>query len=327
MKLLRYSIFFSLFGVLATAACVDDHSDDCAKWRTCSSAGDGDGDTGGTGGDGDGDGDTGGNGGSSSTACDPKCIGDTPICNEDAETCVECLETEDCEEALCDTESNKCVQCLENADCIETDASLCDAGTCSSCTQDDDCTHLSDTPVCDEVSGTCVECTSDTEEELCGEFSCSSLTHTCTTTTRGLLGTCEACEADSECATDRKCIMDQFEGADVGYFCFLEQGTTGCGDMISARRPYRTIVETTSLDGTEPQNFCLPPNSTTCQGIKDTQSVNCATSDECGLPNLDDGYCPDSGDGAGFCSYLCGGALDCASVLECGDTPLHCNPQ
>lgn len=308
---------------LTAVACQTSFST-CEDKHRCTE-GDGDGDTGGNG---DGDGDTGGNGGSSGP-CDA-CEGDTPACTADEE-CVECTadDTAACtgESDICDPDSNTCVECVAPSDCIELNASKCDAGTCVECTADTDCERFTDTPVCEEDSGTCVECTTDTEEELCGDFSCSSLTHTCTTTERGIVGTCQSCEADSECSSNRKCVMDQFEGEDVGYFCFFEQAETGCGNTVTERRPYRTIVEATSLDGTEPQNFCLPPNATTCKGIKDTQSVSCTSSDECGLPDLDDGYCPDSGDGAGLCTYTCVGGVECSSGLECTDGPQHCNPE
>src|SRR5690606_12514367 len=135
--------------------------------------------------------------------------------------------------------------CLDNSHCTTPDASSCDleTNTCTGCEDNESCAHLTDTAVCDTESKSCVECTIDTEAEQCGEFSCSSLTHTCTTTKVGLRGTCEPCESDSECAVDRKCVMDQFQGEDVGYFCFLEQAATGCGDVVEARRPYRSVME------------------------------------------------------------------------------------
>src|SRR5690606_28455588 len=149
--------------------------------------------------------------------------------------CVECSETDtgSCNDDQVCSPDNKCVSCLENSDCTETDASVCDLtsetdpNTCTGCTEHADREHLTDTPACDTETNTCVACTIDTEAEQCGEFSCSSLTHTCTTTKVGLRGTCEPCESDSECAVDRKCVMDQFQGEDVGYFCFLEQAAIG----------------------------------------------------------------------------------------------------
>ena len=85
------------------------------------------------------------------------------------------------------------------------------------------------------------------------------------------------------------------------------------------------MAELSSIDGVE-QHYCLPPSSTTCQGIKDTRNIVCTTSDDCGLPELDDGDCPEVGDGAGLCSYACAGGADCTSQLECTGSPAHCNP-
>lgn len=74
------------------------------------------------------------------------------------------------------------------------------------------------------------------------------------------------------------------------------------------------------------RTYCMPPTTTTCEGIRDTQSVSCTMDSECGIDGLDDGYCPLVGTGALACSYRCGGAFDCADPLGCGGTPQHCRP-
>lgn len=203
------------------------------------------------------------------------------------------------ETPLCHEETGQCVQCLTSDDCGD--------------------------QVCDPESLRCVDCTPETEEERCGTFSCSRLTQSCTTTPRGLRGTCDPCEADSECSTGRRCVLHTFQDEDVGYFCFLDHEEGGCGDTVPMRRPYRRVVPLSSIDGID-STYCLPPSGTTCQGLRDTQSKNCTESDECGVAGLDDGYCPTSGTGAGLCSYLCAGTVDCLSLLECSDTPAHCRP-
>lgn len=204
------------------------------------------------------------------------------------------------------------------------DTPLCneDSGQCVDCNTTDDC----DDGVCDLTAHRCVECTRETEEEQCGQFSCSSLTQTCTTTLRGNRDTCDPCEADSECITGRRCVLHTFAGDEVGHFCFLEQGTVGCGNTVPERRPYRRPVDLTSIDNVD-ATYCLPPVTTTCQGIRDTQSKACDASDECGVEGLNDGYCPDAGTGQGACSYLCDGGFDCGGTLECAGTPQHCRPQ
>jgi hypothetical protein len=120
-------------------------------------------------------------------------------------------------------------------------------------------------------------------------------------------------------------VLHTFAGTDVGYFCFLDSAMGGCGDTDSARRPYRTRSELTSIDGVT-ATYCMPPVTTTCQGIRDTQSESCTMDSECGEPGLDDGYCPLLGTGMLACSYRCGGAFDCASPLTCGGVPQHCQP-
>lgn len=247
----------------------------------------------------------GGDGGS----CPQDCTGSSPYCN---------------------TTLNECVACLDNTHCPSAPAPHCDTstGTCTGCIEDAECAVFTGTPVCDEASKMCVQCTEDSEEAQCGDFSCRLNNHTCTTTLRHSRDTCDACEADSECIEMRKCVLLQFtEGAttDVGTYCFFDQAQGGCGDTVVERRPYRTVTETMSIDG-DPGFYCLPPTSTTCKGIRDTQSVSCTMDSECGELALNDGYCPSAGTGAGACSYLCNGSFECGGTLECGGSPQHCRP-
>ncbi len=232
------------------------------------------------------------------------CSGATPVCNTVTTSCVACLASSDCAGSapVCDTSSNTCVQCLADLDC----------------------SAISATPVCDEPSQTCVECTADTEAQECGTKSCRLSDFTCTSTDRASLGTCDSCEADSECSNG-KCVVHTFGTTPLGPYCFAEQATAGCGDTNMSMRPYRNPTILTSIDG-QSSTYCMPPTSTTCQGISDTQNVACTVDTDCGETGLADGYCPSGGSGAGFCTYLCGGGLDCSSVLSCGDSPLHCRP-
>lgn len=297
-------LFFPFIGALVLESCRGEPP--CTVRLTCPS------DEGGGGSGGDA---TGGGGGSTSLggsgtggAADPcdACDGATPFC-DDAKECVECLETTDCDDPT---------------------KSVCDEGACVGCEENADCERFADTPVCDEGSGACVECTPDTEAARCGDFTCSSLTNTCTNQEPGLLDACDACESDSQCAPDRMCVQHRFgvDETDVGYFCFLVKGATGCGDTVELRRPYRRSVEAISLDGSALETYCFPPATTTCEGIRDTQNKSCTQDSECGVPELNDGYCPTTGPGAGLCSYPCGGGVDCNGVLSCGGSPQHCRP-
>ena len=248
-------------------------------------------------------------------------------CDETTMMCVECLVEVHCGgEDKCDT-TGTCVECLTNADCSDSAMPICGTdGACRACGADTECMDTAATPVCDEDSGRCEECTADTEAAECAGFSCSRLTHTCTTTTLGILDVCDACEADSECAAGRNCIPHVFMGTDLGYFCFYDSSMGGCGDTDTTRRPYSTAVELTSIDDVVGM-YCMPPTTTTCQGIRDTRNVTCAVDTDCGVVDEPDGYCPTVGSGAGLCSYLCGGGSDCATPpLECAGGPLHCRP-
>jgi hypothetical protein len=108
-------------------------------------------------------------------------------CDEDNDTCVECLidrhcddeefcngqETcneisgrcedgeEPCEEPLiCDNETESCVECLTDRDCGDSDTPYCDNETlsCVECLFDDDCDSSEIGPYCDDESLSCVEC-------------------------------------------------------------------------------------------------------------------------------------------------------------------------
>ncbi|QQR88847.1 MAG: hypothetical protein IPJ88_11490 [Myxococcales bacterium] len=215
-------------------------------------------------------------------------------------------------------------ECVGNAGCMNAEASRCelDGGVCTECINDLDCVHLSALPYCE--SGQCVECRIATEASDCGGTFCSEEDFSCTQVSTGSKDVCESCTADNQCSAGRRCVSFTFDSTPVGSFCFLH-ASLGCGDTVTAHRPYRSKVSATSVDG-EIGDYCFPPTSTTCKGISDTQSLSCASNTSCGESLLDDGYCPSAGSGAGFCSYECGGNLDCAPTLNCAGTPLHCRP-
>lgn len=278
------------------------------------------------------------------------CTDEAPVCDTTTSACVGCLSPADCPGTVldacvatvcvgCDDRAdcmddpglpacvgNTCRQCDMNTDCPST-AARCDLGTnsCTSCTADTDCTRFGATPVCDEGRGVCVQCTGDTEAARCGVNSCRRSDGTCTMQRVGQLGACDSCEADSECTPGRRCVRHVFSGTDMGSFCFIDASMGGCGDTDSTRRPYRTRTPLTSIDGIA-ATYCMPPATTTCAGIRDTQSQPCATNTDCGDPRVADGYCPPTGTSAMVCTYPCGGGFDCRSTLNCGDSPAHCRP-
>ena len=282
------------------------------------------------------------------TACDD----DAPACDTETNTCVECNTNTDCTgdtTPVCDVEAHRCVPCLGSdtgacggvtpacdtnntctctaTSCTSATAARCDETTnaCVACTADTQCAHLGATPVCDEERGACVACTGDTEAARCGMNSCRRSDGTCTMRRRGLSDTCDTCEADSECTTGQRCVRHVFGGTDVGSFCFLDAAVGGCGDTNVLRRPYSSRTPLSSIDGVA-GTYCLPPSTTTCQGIRDTRSEACTMDSECGDSRVADGFCPTTGTGAGLCSYACSGGVDCSGTLNCGGTPQHCRP-
>lgn len=276
------------------------------------------------------------------------CTGATAFCDPADNTCVGCRDATDCAGNLDACVGRACVGCDDRADCVDdvglpacvsntcrgcadsTDcgaaAAVCSAtNTCALCTADADCTRLGATPVCDETRGACVACTGDTEAARCAMSSCRRSDGTCTTRRRGISGTCDSCEADSECITGLRCVRHTFAGTDTGSFCFFDASVGGCGDTNLTRRPYSTRALLSSIDGVA-ATYCMPPITTTCQGRRDTQSVVCTMDSECGVSALADGFCPSAGTGAGACTYQCSGGVDCGGPLNCGGSPQHCRP-
>jgi hypothetical protein len=326
------SSILALAAAAALPSCVEKFGTDCTKTRTCKNGvGNSLGGAAGSGGmpasGGSGGKASGGSGGSSngtagaagaSNDCPSGCDGSKPVC--DRGQCVECSDDEPCDGAeLCD--DGKCVECIEDARCADVEQAACIDGECSPCIDDVQCKRFKDTPVCDEASGTCVECTKDTEASRCDGKSCSSLTHTCTGRELHIRDVCDACESDSECAVARRCLKYTFEGTEVGYRCF-EEAIEGCGDADDAKRPYSHATELTSIDGVK-TSYCLPPSATTCEGIRD-YGVACAADTACGVENLADGYCPVVGTASGKCSYRCVNDDDCPEGETCGGSPRHC---
>merc|ERR1712226_164989 len=79
-----------------------------------------------------------------------------------SEGCVECKVDGDCPDGVCD--SNTCVQCLQKDDCNGVEGKpACDVAskTCVECLEKLDCGQVQGKPECDVASKTCVECEAD----------------------------------------------------------------------------------------------------------------------------------------------------------------------
>jgi hypothetical protein len=76
---------------------------------------------------------------------------------------------------VCDITRDVCVRCIVDATCLDPDVPVCAPdGTCSS---DSQCSGT--TPVCNEVTGGCVQCVAATDCPAASPL-CDPASHTCT---------------------------------------------------------------------------------------------------------------------------------------------------
>lgn len=147
------------------------------------------------------------------------CSGDTPVCDEAGNTCVECLADTDCSDngtPYCDA-IGTCVECLHTGHCTNGDfcdgLETCVAGSCV------DGTPPCVTGHCDEDNDTCVECISDgqcddglfcTGQEHCNDGACSSDGDPClgdngTPYCDETVDQCVECLVDDDCGDAGRC--------------------------------------------------------------------------------------------------------------------------
>lgn len=127
-------------------------------------------------------------------------------CDEEAESCVECLDDVHCTSGLCDTIDLVCVACLDNTDCDadeECNDGIClpndnECADCDGCLDDDDCAS-------DEVCSELGEC----EPNIAGIGPCLIEPDCPSGYVCSELGFCEPavpeCTEDSDCAADEIC--------------------------------------------------------------------------------------------------------------------------
>jgi hypothetical protein len=279
-----------------------------------------------------------GAGGLPSKPCDGACSGMKPLCDEPTDTCVECLESDDCtgSKKICDTQ-NACVECLASEDCDDPKTAKCNAGACAKCTSNDDCAHVDGKTVCDTKAGECVECTV-ADETTCAGKSCNPATRGCTTTPVGTKDLCEPCLADSECLggnqadPDVRCVPMTYNSVPrVGGFC-LRRVAKSC------ERPFKIPAEGKSLSGALAEAYCgINQETTRCEAILDhLRSQGCPgmMDSQCGCLRDSDnkcvgsglaGLCRTVGVDADRCTYRCGINDDCPEGRTCSSTsPKYC---
>jgi hypothetical protein len=257
-----------------------------------------------------------------------------PRCDTGSYACGDCTAPADCTEfpatPNCDATSGACVQCASNDHCTSTSASVCDTNNlCQPCEMDADCEHLTDTPVCD--NGECVQCTG-TKYEACGTLDdvpivCDSLNRTCTVS--GNLNKehsadrCAECFSDAHCLVGQRCVMQQFSGEDVGYFCFWEQGAGGDApdDCFTEGRPFvAELTDQTSVDG-DTVTIC-GMRASTCVSFNEYSTKDCVVEgnpddDQCGFNGGDDGNCRWVSGSNYRCTMACLSNSDCKAQSNC----------
>jgi hypothetical protein len=257
-----------------------------------------------------------------------------PECNANGK-CVACSGDEACTGrsagSRCDLTNSsptkgQCVLCISNADCPDiTNPECTTARVCAPCTSNAACTDRPDTTQCNlydgaSAKGHCVRCTG-ANEAVCGGTSCKRSTGTCTQTNLGSVGSCEPCEADTECGATARCVTQTFANQTIGAFCFFtDPNSNNCADANDERKPYSSrLTNATSIDGAAGP-FCVP--ATTCPAVTDANGKkDCDINEECGVSSVDDGHCL----GAGKCSYGCDTHADClpglGSFSTCSNLP------
>jgi hypothetical protein len=171
-----------------------------------------------------------------SAASHAACSGDKPICDPVSQSCVPCLgngRDSSCPNGMPVCSAQKCVECAQSADCPLVQRARCDVAnhSCAACSDDGDCQHLANTPVCDLASGICEACTQQSEATRCPGEVCMLATHTCAPKPTGTLPACSSCSSDSQCGPGLACVAQTVEGRNVGNFCLNDQG--GCGGAAS----------------------------------------------------------------------------------------------
>lgn len=145
-------------------------------------------------------------------AADSQCAGtSTPFCDFKTNSCVSCINSEQCSDPTPTCSNNQCVvECLENDDCTECKGRpFCqvDKQTCVECLSDDECCE-SGYPICNLQNYNCVSCLSDSDcspqKPHCGaDNNC----YECLNDLQCPDGVCKEKQCVS-CTNDTQCIQD-----------------------------------------------------------------------------------------------------------------------
>src|SRR5690606_18976584 len=230
---------------------------------------------------------------------------------------------------------NTCVECLDNTHCTEPDAPVCDLETnsCTGCSENEGCAHLTETTLCAPESATCVACL--TADDCDGNV-CDPSSHTCTDLSAGTEVACEPCQYDAQCIPGQVCVemsySDPTDGV-VGSFCLWRMAAALPGPNGSCglnSRPYAQKSTITTIDGETNVEVCQPA-TTTCPAILQhrTTVTGCETEFEddtaCGAATFNDGRCRNNSSDQPKCTYPCGGNEDCRAGFTCTTGDQYCS--
>jgi hypothetical protein len=233
------------------------------------------------------------------------CGGDKSVC--DANQCVECTADQpgSCGARVCEPVKKACVECLTSEHCGSVEKARCDSNNnCTQCTGDNDCAHLTATPVCDAASKRCVECS---DGRGCGAGRVCDQTMKCMQDGMHELALCSACSNDGMCPVGDACVpYNGANGRPAASVCLAPKPmNTECDTRTFTRQ-----ISVTLANGTRGE-YCAPPAS--CGTVSAFGQPCMQGSNGCGDNMLHDGTCTL----ANTCSYRCTREEDCPSGTPC----------
>ncbi|QQR88846.1 MAG: hypothetical protein IPJ88_11485 [Myxococcales bacterium] len=206
--------------------------------------------------------------------------------------------------------------CVSNAVCLDAGASFCevDAGICTGCMRDTDCTHISGKNMCS--AGACVQCTPE-DESACDGKSCDPENNSCTETTVASIDTCEPCVSDTECVADHKCVPLDYDGSFHGNYCMKVLSAT-------CERPYLVVLNKKSVLAGEDEaaeQFCgINESLSSCEAVLAFISP-CTTDGSCQVGGnetpISGALCRTVNGSPSKCTYKCSAPAQCQDTFGC----------
>ncbi len=247
----------------------------------------------------------------------PRCLeGVVP----DENTCVQCLDFEDCNNETPFCVDNGCVECTQASHCETTELPVCDgSGTCTGCGGNPDCARFPSLPICDTSTGICEQCTTNTHctspnASVCdlGTLSCSQCDDNddCAHISgRNVCddGLCVACTVEDESAcggnscnpATRSCTGTAIGSRRQCDSCLADSECIGGG--IGNAATFRCVPMTFQGDP-RPGGYCLPRAQGGCDqpfgSVYSTASLSGTTSES-------------------YCSINQNGGLNPANAVTC----------